>query len=224
MRQQMPREMPQTRKPGCWTYAAIGCAGVLLLSAIGGFFAYRGVKGFITEMAEEYTDTAPLELPGVEVSEHEAAAVLGRVAAFNTALEQDRQPATLKLTARDINILIHKHPDWTNMADKIYVTIEEDKVRGQTSIPLNEFGGMFEGRYLNGAAALRVDMLGGRLLVFVDSIDVGGKALPEQFMEGLRAKNLADDANMDPETMAVFQELDSITVKNGSVVIVPRTR
>jgi len=218
----MSEQMTDTKKRGCRKYIAIGCTSVLLLAAIGGFFAYRGVKGFISGMTEKYTYTTPLELPSVDVSEDEAEAVLERVATFTEALKQNGQPSALMLTSRDINVLIHRHPDWTNMAGKVYVTIEEDRIQGQTSIPLDDFGGMFKGRYLNGSVVFRLDMTAGRLLVFIDSVDVGGKAFPEEVMSALRAKNLAEDVNKDPDSTAILQTLDSITVRDGSLSIVPK--
>ena len=215
----MSEQMTTTKKRGYGKYIAIGCASVTLLAAIGGFFAYRGIKGFISGMTEKYTYTTPLELPIVDVSKQEAEAVLERVAAFTETLEQNSHPSELMLTSRDINVLIQRHPDWKNMAGKVYVTIEEDRIHGQTSIPLGDFGSMFEGRYLNGSAVFRLDMSAGRLLVFIDSVEVGGETLPEEVMSVLRAKNLADDANKDPDTAAILQKLESITVQDGSIVI-----
>lgn len=218
----MSEQMTDTNNRGCGKYIAIGCISVLLLAAIGGFSAYLGIKGFISGMTEKYTYTTPLELPSVDVSEDEAEAVLERVATFTKALKQDGHPSPLMLTSRDINILIDRHPDWTYMAGKVYVTIEDDRIHGQTSIPLDDFGGMFKGRYLNGSAVFRLDMTAGRLLVFIDSVEIGGKALPEEVMSTLRATNLADDTNMDPDAAAILQKLDSITVRDGSLSIVAK--
>lgn len=217
----MSEEMTKTNKRGCGKGIAIGCASILVLAAIGGFFAYRGIKGFIAEMTEKYTYTTPLELPRVDVSEDEAKAVLERLDIFTKALNQKGQPSALVLTARDINVLIHRHPGWTNMAGKVYVTIEEDRLHGQVSIPLDDVGDMFTGRYLNGSAVFRIDMSAGRLLVFIDSVIVGETAIPEEFMSALRAKNLAEDVNKDPDSTELLQKLDSITVRDGSLSIVP---
>ncbi len=219
----MNEQMTTTKKRPYGKYIAIGCAGVTLLAAIGGFFIYRGMKGFISGMADKYTYTTPLELPSVDVPNEEAEAVLERVAIFTEALRQNSQPSALMLTSQDINVLIQRHPDWTHLAGKVYVTIEEDRILGQTSIPLGDFGAMFEGRYLNGSAVFRLDMSAGRLLVFIDSVEVGGETLPEEVMSVLRVKNLAEDVNQDPEAAAIIQKLDSITVRDGSLTIVPKS-
>lgn len=213
---------PKTVKRGCWKFVAIGCACVFLVAAIGGFFAYRGIRGFISGVTEKYTFAAPMELPTVDMPEDEAAAVLDRVGAFTEALKQNAAPSPLILTSREINLLINRHPNWKEMAGKVYVTIEEDRIKGQTSIPLDELGSLFEGRHLNGSAVFRIDMAAGRLLLFLDSVEVGGEPIPEEFMSAMRAKNLAEEANKEPNVIAVLEKLESITVRDGSLIIVPK--
>ncbi len=217
-----PNMAPQ-KKSGCGKYVAIGCAGMLLLMIVGGFLAYRGAKGFISTMTEKYTDTAPLELPTMEIGEDEAAEVIGRLDAFTEAVAQNSQPPALVLNTRDINVLIHRHPDWTNMAGSVYVEMEDDRIQGLTSIPLEELHEMFAGRYLNGSAEFHVEMTAGRLLVFMESIEVGGETVPEEIMNSLRVKNLAEDVNREPETAAILDKLESITVRDGNLTIVPKT-
>ncbi len=214
--------MTDTTKKSYGKYIAIGCASFLILATIGGFLAYRGIMGFISGMTEKYTYATPLELPRVDVSEDEAEALLERLATFTESLRQNGRTSALMLTARDINILIQQHPDWTDMAGKVYVTIENDKIQGQTSIPLDEFGNMVKGRYLNGSAVFDLGMAAGRLLVFIDSVRVGEKDLPDEIMSALREENLADDINKQPDSMAILQKLESITIQDGCLYIVPK--
>jgi hypothetical protein len=213
--------MTETRKGGCGKYIAIGCGSLLLLAVIGGFFIYRGIKGFISDVTAKYTETTPLELPSVDVSDEEAEAVLKGVSTFTEALEQQGAPAPLVLTSQDINILIHRHPDWKELAGKVHVTIKEDEIHGQISIPLDNVADMFKGRYLNGSAVFRLGMAAERLLVFMDSTEVGDEPLPEELMKTLREKNLAEDINKKPDT-DILQRLDSIAVKDGALTIVPK--
>ena len=108
------------------------------------------------------------------------------------------------------------------MPGKVYVEIEGDKLHGQASLPLGDLGPMFKGRWLNGSVVFRVEMTAGRLLVFIDSLEVKGKALPEEFMKSLRAKNFAENANQDPKTAELLQKLESITVRDGRVRVTPK--
>ena len=215
---------PHQQKPrsGCWKYGAIGCLVIILLAIIGGYFAYKGIKRIVSEMADEYASMEPMELPAVDASAVEVAAVLDRVESFSNALQKDDLSEPLILTGRDINILINNHPKWNEMSGKTYVTIERDQMKGEISIPLGEFGTMLEGRYLNGSAIFRIGMESGALLLFVDSAEVGGKVLPEEIMTVLRKENLAKRPNERSDVEEVFEKLESITVKDGSLIISPK--
>lgn len=218
-------EFPQAKKQnnGVWKYMAIGCLVIIFLAVIGGFFAYRGLKGFVSKVTEEYTHEKPIALPKVNVSEDEASIILDRVKTFTNDLNQGASNETLILSSKDINVLIANHPDWKKMAGKVYVSIEDDRVKGQISFPLNELGDMFEDRYLNGSAVFRINIASERLLVFLDSAQVGGKPLHSEVMNAIRGENLAKEANNDPEVIAIIEKLESVTIQNGSVIIVPKT-
>jgi len=214
----------EPKKGGKGKYVAIGCAGVLLVTVIGGYLAYRGVTGFISGIADQYTSTEQIELPDVDVTDEEAAVVLERVAAFTGVIKADGPtPPSLVLTSQDINTLIQQHPDWSELAGKVHVSIEGDRIHGQTSIPLERFGSLFAGRFLNAEVDFRLELTAGRLLAFIDAAEMAGQPLPESFMDAIRAKNLAEDTNQNAEFAATLEKLESITVRDDSITIVPKT-
>ncbi|MEI7901334.1 MAG: hypothetical protein WCK89_13870, partial [bacterium] len=118
--------------------------------------------------------------------------------------------------------LIQKNPAWSSLAGKVYVNLEGDRIHGEASIPLEQLGKFLKGRWLNGSATFRVETAAGRLLVFLDSLSVRGQAVPENFMGSFRSKNLAEDATKKPETAALLQKLESVTVRDGKLRIVAK--
>lgn len=218
----MSTETTQQKKGGCGKYLGIGCLSILVLAVIGAFIAYFLVKGFMSGLVDKYTVTQPITLTSIQFGEREAADVLARMAAFTNALQDGRSPAELDLTSRDINVLIHSHPGWTNLAGKVYVTIAGDEIRGDVCVPLNEVGGMLKGRWLVGSAGFQVGITAGRLALFMNSLTVNGKSPPEAFMKEFRAKNLVEGVNGQPEMAALLGKLDSVSVRDGMLRIIPR--
>jgi len=47
--------MEQRKKGGWGKYVTTGCAGLFVLAIIGGFVAYWGIKGFVSNMVNQYT-------------------------------------------------------------------------------------------------------------------------------------------------------------------------
>ncbi|MCX7013738.1 MAG: hypothetical protein NTW86_14485 [Candidatus Sumerlaeota bacterium] len=138
------------------------------------------------------------------------------------AMREGRSASPLELTADDINTLIENHPQWSALKGKAHVAIEGEKIRGNVSFPLTQLGVMLKDRWLNASAVFRVGMEGGRLSVFAETLTVRGQPLPESFMKSLRAKNLADGANKNPTSASILQRLESITVRDGRIRIVPK--
>ncbi len=207
---------------GCGKALAIGCLSVLLLAAVGSFLAYRGVKGFIANAVTQYTDPAPRALPVTEAPQAEAAALVARVKAFGEELRQERAASDLVLTARDINILLGRNPGWAGQGGAVRVDLEGDKLRGQVSMALKQAPAPFKDRYLNGSAVFRVDLTAGRLNVFMDAVEVRGKALPETIMHAVRNENLAEKAAEEPETARFLAKIETVVVRDGTLRIVPK--
>jgi len=210
------------KKSGCLKFLAVGCAIMLVLIIIGSVLAFFGIKSIVSGVAEKYTEKSPRALPVPEASRQEVDAVVRRADDFADAIRQDKPAQELVLSSNDINILVNKHPALSRAAGKIQVDIVGDRINGQLSVPLGELNDMFKGQYLNGSAVLKACMISGQLMVFADSIEVQGKPLPDTFMKSFASGNLADRANSDPKIGPVLQKIESISVRDGRLHVVPK--
>jgi len=198
----------------------IGCSFLLLLCVISGVALYIGVKGAINKYVQEYTEEQPRPLPRVERSEEEIDAVIERADRFTEAVSKGEPISPLVLSSEDINTLIQYHPKWKDLNDIVYVSIEDDKIRGEISLPLEKVSPfLFRGRYLNGSAAFTTYLMNGRLFVFLESAEVKGKAIPEPLIQEISKENLAKDVGENPETAAVLENLESIEVADGQLTL-----
>ncbi len=213
----------------CLLAAGIGCATVVLLAfivVIAGFFLARSA---VRAVVAEYTDSEPIDLPTVTVSEEEREAVKEQFDAFQQDLGEGVVTEPLTLTETEVNALIRYHPDFEEIQDNVYVAFEDGLVKGQISLPLDMIshmplvGGLVEGRYLNGTGTFNIDVSAGRLVVRPEEIEVRGEPLPDQLMNELRGQNLLADIDHDPELARRIGQLESIEVGDGVITFVPRT-
>ena len=218
-----PSIPPPAPKPsGIGKWIGIGCVAALALLIVGGFIAYALIKTTVVGLMNQYTATQPRALPQLVISEPQGRAICARVDAFQAALQAGQPADPLVLTADDINALIKYHPTWKYMTGAVYVTIDKNKIQGEVSIPLETITKKAKGRYLNGTGVFTIQLLDGRLLVFLDTLEVKGKPVPEEFMKAFRSENLAKNANTDEKKAAVIAKLKSITVQNDQIRIVPK--
>ncbi len=210
-------------KGGYGKYIAICGLLIVVLLIVGGTLTYRSIKGAVSYYIEEYTDVQPYPISQLYTTGLDEQQVLDRVDNFTNALKEGNHTEHLVLTSDDINILISQHPDLKFFAEKVYVDIEEDKIEGLVSFPLRNFfcGGSMRNRYLNGSAVFNFGLISGRLHVYIDYMDVNGKAIPESFMVSLRNKNLLEKVNINEEFSSIINKLKSINIEDNKIFIVP---
>jgi hypothetical protein len=178
---------------------------------------------YVKTLVNRYTDTQPMELPTVQMSQAEMVQVKQRFEAFQQAVREQRATKPLVLTADDINALIASGGDQQSLKGKVYVSLDGDQLKGEVSVPLQEVGlNMLKGRYLNGSATFNLAFRDGRLSVTPQTIQVKGEPLPEVYLREIRKQNLAVALTNDPGTAAVLKGLEEIQVKEGKLVIEPK--
>ncbi|MCC9641195.1 hypothetical protein LOC71_02840 [Rhodopirellula sp. JC740] len=233
-----PNPAPKKSGIGCFVW---GCLGTLLLAVVvmvGSMFA---VYYFLTGQVEKYTDTQPAEIPVVQWDEGRLEELQSRIDAFSEQVRPEDEnaegvaattdenateetgpdagetaaPRELRLTSEEINALISAQGD---LQGKVYVEIENGKLRGKVTLPMDQIPGG-KGRYLNADAEFDVSMSDGVLEVRITDANVKGEPLPEAFMEGFSQQNLAKDVYDDPETAEMLRKFDSIEVVDDAIVL-----
>ena len=219
------REQPtQPERSVILKYAGFGCTGLLILSVVVGFIGFKVVQGWATDWTEQYTDSAPVEVPEVEISEEEWEVISKRYDRFLVSLADESSSSTLRLSSKDINAMISRHETFSPFKGKIHVTIKDDRIHALISMSLEMYEPFLKDRYINGTGIINLGMTESRLMLFVEEFKVDGVPLPSVFMDPFSAHNQADHANADPELPALLDKFDSITVEDGYLVLVSKKR
>ena len=213
-------ETPPAKQRGCFFYGCIialvlGVLG-LILAGVLAFTAYRFLNGVIND----YTSTAPVPLPKVEMPAEDHKALDERWAAFRAAQEKN-EAAEIVLNADEINTLLSENEQ---VRDKVHVSIDDDKVSAQISYPLSETGiPGTRGRFLNGRATAKVRLIDGELDVRIQDLEVNGKVMPSNLKSQFAGENVAKEFNKNPENRKTFERLESLVVKDGKVIMKARS-
>jgi hypothetical protein len=205
----------QGKKSNCLLFGCIGIVVAFVVIVAGTIGAgYFGLRSFV----EQYTEAEPRQLPISSISEEDYDALSDRYREFVEATREN-EPATITLTADDLNALIRNHPDFREARGHVFVTIDDDVIGGQISYQIPEEFPMIGGRYLNGSATFQLEILGGRPALYFDSIEVAGKVPRDEFLGQIRQENLLQEAYKDPQFAQVLNRIDSIRVSGGVLEI-----
>jgi hypothetical protein len=209
-------DVPVEKRGNC---LMIGCLGtlvfVLLLVVGGGFAGYKFIQGQV----DKYTSDKPADLPVIEYSEEQLAAIENRVESFKESMDQGKAPESLVLTTDELNALISREND---LIGKVYVTIQEGKISGEISIPTDFITGGKD-RYFNASATFNVSFDHGVLIVTLADAIVKGKRVPQAIIEGIGKENLARDMYKDPEVAEMLRRFESLIIEEDKIILKPRT-
>ena len=199
-----------------------GCLfSIILLVAIGGA-AYYFLLQASDELVDTYTSPEPRDFARVEEGRDEALSVIDRFRDFVIALERGEETESFSLSADDINALLENENLLREFHGMARVDIQDDRMQADISVPLGMINERFEGRYLNGTGELSVEMRDGRLEVNIDRLEVGGRNIPEEFMNEIRKNNLVETLLQDPSLDRFMGLVKSVKVEDGRVVIEPK--
>jgi hypothetical protein len=217
--QASPPQAPQNKR-GCLFYGCITLAVVVLLAGIGTWVAVRYAMKTAGGLIDQYTSTNAIPIESVSISQSDLKSLQDRLTSFSEALEGRPGSRELVLNAHEINALIQNAPEYAELKNKLFIMIEDDEIKGKLSMPLDNLGPLkLKGRYLNGIATLQVDLENGALDVKLKDVRVGDNQLPAPILSELKKANFSQEFQKDPEARRTIEKLESIKVKNGTVVI-----
>jgi hypothetical protein len=216
-------DQPPKARRGCFFYGCITGLVLLVLLLGGLLIGIHYTKKALTGLVNEYTDTQPMTLPTVQMSPAEIDKLKQRWQAFEEAVRAQRPTPPLVLTADEVNALIASGPDKQSLKGKFHVSFDDNQVKGELSLPLQELGWkMVKGRYLNGSGVFNVSLRNGVLFVAPQTIEVKGRLVPDMYMQGIRHQNFAEVLTNQPNAAALLQGLQDIQVKEGKLVVAPK--
>jgi len=213
------------KKRGCLFYGCLTLSILAVLMMVVGLIGFFVIRGVYNRAVNEYTSTTPQTFEAVTYTPAEREALEARLRLFQQALDQGQGGQELVLSAQDLNVLISDKPNVQDLKGKLFVMIEDDRIKGKVSIPLQNIGWFkLRGRYLNGVAAFRVALEGGVLDVRLEEVEVNGKPLQNSKLLGpmvteMKKKNLAEDYQRDARQSTNIQRFDTILIKDGKVIL-----
>lgn len=225
-----PAGTPNSGSGKKWLFGCgCGCLGLILILSIGGYFAYIKIQEVVATAIAEYTATESVAVEIPQLSQDQIDQSVEKFSAFQAGLADGTEPVTLVLSGQDINALIQSHPTFKPLADRASVTVEEDRLRSQVSLSLEELdipipfiAEAVKGKYFNGIATFSVGMTAGRPALYIEGLEVNDAAIPAEFMSEISKQNFLEDAGKDPEFAKLIEMIEDIRIENGELRIVPK--
>jgi len=214
---------PRSRGLGCF---ARGCLILLVFAIVLAIACFVGVWWGLQRhsavvhgvywLAQTHSIAeAPAAVPQFAASDEQIQAVQERWRDFKQKIRA-RQPVEIALTADDINSLIAKNrdPRW-----KAFVSIEDNRLRLQASVPIGEFFGR-SGYYFNGDTTIQLNGAESLEHPQLNQIIVNNKPVPKDLLNWkYHSKRLRDYLAEYRNT----SDLGTIEIRDGKLILRSRT-
>jgi hypothetical protein len=203
---------------------------LLMLIGLIGFTAWMPFRQ--AAEIEKFTQAAPapLAVDPIEGNETKVNALVERLEAFRTALNDSAKPARIELTADDLNLAIAAFPHVEQLRKSFRVReITADALVIDICYQLNgrprlaregEDGPMAsDPRYLIGTIKGRPQLARRELALQVDALEVPGATVPEGFLEHFSTLRLFERHVKDPVIGPAMAKMTRAEVKDGKMVL-----
>lgn len=216
----MTDSQPKPRR-GCLFYAIVS---VVVLAAVVLLGAYLGLR-YAKRLVYQLSDTKPMSLPSAHLSDAQMFKLHDRVNSFSDDIRDGQNVAPLELSPDEVNALIETDPGLADLKGHVYIAIETNQLKAQISFLAQDLGleaPPLYNRYVNANGLFDVVLTNDELRITTESLTVKGKPVPRHIMQQINGQNLAAKFDQDPKVAAGLKKLQSIEVKNGKLVIVPK--
>jgi hypothetical protein len=210
--------MPEAKKGrGCFFY---GCITLMILVIVAVVAILIGVRYGYKYARDHFTSTKPSAVPPAALSTAEGARVTQRVDDFKKALETGKANGPIELTGDELDYVFRNTPG-NGLRDHAHITINNDRVHAQLSLPLDMYGPTWFGRFFNGEADVDVKVRDGAVVFQLQHPTVNGRPLPAwaqaKISQGTEWHVEASDANA-----VIATNLDKVEIKDDKIILYPR--
>jgi hypothetical protein len=202
-----------------------GCGCLILLVLLVLFLGLAGgISYWAYNKASAFTSPAASTVKTFDGGDDLYHAATQKLSDFDQA-SQHHQPATLQLSADEINTLIARDHDFADNNIHVFVTMTDDKADVQISFPANALQlNLFKGRYINGESSFGINFdAASKTLDFIPStLRLGDQEVPKDLLPTLQSE-LVPVINQllqgDPEGKVILDQAKSIEIKNSLLTI-----
>jgi len=203
----------------------LGCGCLILVLLVLLFVGLIGGACYWTyHKAAKLTSATPSTVQTFDGGDALYQGATQKLTAFDQALQQ-HQPATLRLSADEINTQIARDRDFADNNIHVFLTMIDDKADMQISFPTNALQvNLFSGRYVNGEISfgMNFDPTSKTLNFVLHGLHLANQEVPKNILPTLQ-NELAPAINQllqkDPECQKILNQAKSIEIKDGVLII-----
>jgi hypothetical protein len=159
---------------GCFFY---GCITLMIMAIVAVVAILLGVRFGVKYLRNNFTSTKPVAVAPVSLSPTQGERVTQRVEDFKKALRAGTATNALELTGDELDYIV-RTSSTNGLQDNVHLTITNNQIHAEMSLPLDMYGPNFFGRFFNGEATVGVSQQNGIINIQLLNPKVNGQPVP----------------------------------------------
>ena len=230
---ELPPSIPPTQQPvivlpqqGMSCFAK-GCLITLVILFLGFGALLAGSWFIFGKVVKAFTSTEPARIEIAAPSDAEFAPAETKLNQLREAA-RNKQAVTVEFNASELNALLARHPDLTEMRGKAQVEIADSIVTLKLSVPLNKVPlPGFKRRWFNGTARFGFIYDDGRFLFEPKALEANGRSVPEDFLHDFGrpfSNSFTDgfDESKKDRDAEFWQQIKTIAVDGDKLIFITK--
>ena len=167
--------MPEAKKGrGCFFY---GCITLMILAIVAVVAILLGVRFGLKYVQKNFTSTKGVAVAPISLSPTQGERVTQRVEDFKKALRAGTATNALELTSDELDYIV-RTSSTNGLQENVHLTITNNQIHAEMSLPLDMYGPNFFGRFFNGEATVGVSQQNGIINIQLLNPKVNGQPVP----------------------------------------------
>ncbi len=223
-----PPQNVSPRKGGC-AIGAVGCTGMFASAIICLGLLFGGLWWVCVKFINEYTAAQGITLQAETPGDEHYDTASGRLNSISEAA-RNHQSVRMEFTATELNALIARHPDFSDMRGKFHVAMADSAITLDMSVPLTFIElPKIRDRWFNGTARFGFIYQDDSFAFAVKSLGANGNELPISFINGFGSsfsrsfnEGFAKARRENPRSNEFWQNVKTLAVMGDKLVVTTR--
>jgi hypothetical protein len=205
---------------GCLFY---GCLTVAMISVIGVISIFFIGRYAVKQLTDKFTSKTPVAVEPVKLSSGEGSKAVSRLETFTQLLQQKKADGPIEFSSDELDYIIRNGPQSAQLKDVLHITITNNEIHGQLSVPLGMISPAFNGRYFNGDATFGLSLQNGAMVIQPTSISANGiNVSPQMLAQFTAQQSLRYPQENNQPGSALITNLSKIEIKNDKILLYPK--
>jgi hypothetical protein len=205
------------KRRGCAFY---GCLVILLVCLVLFLGCWLMWSQVVVPFVEQHSSPTQVGMTSQEIPAERIEDLRASSARFFEGIDAGRPVEVLTLDSADLGLVLRMFPELFPLAENTRLGFEGQRLRGEFTFPLDDFG--LTGRFVNLSGTFDLSVRGEMVFLTPYEVWVNGKLLPDSFIQELRTINMVEKFSRSQKMIERVRRIQKIEIRDEKIFVIAK--